>query len=342
MSLFRAAVLVELNKPLQIMNIKFPKLEFGQVLIKIGFSTICASQRFEVMGLRGVDKFLPHLLGHEAFGVVVDIGPGVTRLKEGEEVVLTWIKQSGVECNEINYVNDAGVTINSGRISTFSEYAVVSENRAFAAPRVAQQFALPLLGCAALTGAGIVAQTPCKSGRSLVIGAGGVGMFTIIKLLSEGVQEIHIIEKSEIQREFFKSLSSKIRCYANTDDPSFTSEIENYGLFHEVYEVSGDAGMLQKAVELTETPGNLTFASHPMYGKRISIDPHELIRGKEIKGSWGGGCSDETQRNEVVELFVKSLDLVCRQISEPFNLEDINLAFKNSFSGLSTRTLIKM
>lgn len=341
-SSFRAAVLVELNKPLQIMNIMFPKLEYGQVLVKIEFSTICASQRFEITGLRGVDKFLPHLLGHEGFGVVADVGPGVTRFDEGEEVILTWIKQSGLECNEIRYVNDAGLRINSGRISTFSEFAVVSENRLFAAPKVAKQFTLPLLGCAALTGAGIVAQTPCKSGRGLVIGAGGVGMFTILALLDEGVREIHVIERSKTRREFFESLSERLVCYASTSDTEFTSEIARGGQFREVYEVSGDVVLLQKSVELTETPGILTFASHPESGKRISLDPHELIRGKEIRGSWGGGCSNETLRHGVVELFVKSIDLVCEQISKPFPLEEINLAFEDSNSGLSARTLIKM
>lgn len=341
-SLFRAAVLVELNKPLRIMNILFPKLQYGQVLVKIKFSTVCASQRFEVTGLRGVDRFLPHLLGHEGFGVVADVGPGVTRFEEGDEVILTWIKQSGLECHEISYLNDAGIKINSGRISTFSEFAVVSENRLFAAPKVGKQFALPLLGCAALTGAGIVAQSPCNSGRGLVIGAGGVGMFTIIRLLSEGVQEIHVIERSKKRREFLKSLSEYIACYFSTSDPKFTSEVAKGGLFREVYEVSGDADLLQKAVELTDTPGILTFASHPENGKRVSIDPHELIRGKEIKGSWGGGCTDERLRHGVTELFVKSIDMVCKQISEPFRLEDINLAFDDSISGMNARTLIKM
>ncbi|MCB1304946.1 MAG: alcohol dehydrogenase catalytic domain-containing protein, partial [Leptospiraceae bacterium] len=75
----KAAVLEELNKPLQIRTLKLPELKDGQVLVKILYSGVCRSQLMEARGGRGDDPWLPHLLGHEASGVVADCGAGVTK-----------------------------------------------------------------------------------------------------------------------------------------------------------------------------------------------------------------------------------------------------------------------
>ena len=75
----RAAILWQLHKPLVIDEVEIPSLKRGQVLVKIFYSGVCRAQYNEMIGLKGPDKFLPHLLGHEASGFVVDIGAGVTQ-----------------------------------------------------------------------------------------------------------------------------------------------------------------------------------------------------------------------------------------------------------------------
>ena len=91
MSKIKAAVLFELNKPLEIRTLKRRPLESGQVFVKILYSGVCRSQLMEVSGLRGEDRWLPHLLGHEGSGVVEDVGPDVKKFKKGDEVILSWI-----------------------------------------------------------------------------------------------------------------------------------------------------------------------------------------------------------------------------------------------------------
>ena len=81
MSKIKAAVLFELNKPLAIRTLKRRPLESGQVFVKILYSGVCRSQLMEVRGFRGEDRWLPHLLGHEGSGIVIDIGPGVKNVK---------------------------------------------------------------------------------------------------------------------------------------------------------------------------------------------------------------------------------------------------------------------
>ena len=81
----KAAVLTAIGKPLELMDITLPEaLAVGQVLVKIHYSGICGSQLGEIEGVKGKDDYLPHLLGHEASGVVTETGPGVRSVKSGD------------------------------------------------------------------------------------------------------------------------------------------------------------------------------------------------------------------------------------------------------------------
>ena len=142
-----AAVLESYRRPLQLVELEIPKLQRGQVLVKIAYSAICRSQLMEIKGQRGQDRWLPHLLGHEASGIVVDTGPGVAKVKSDEEVVLTWIKSNGLEAAPPKYVH-RGKTINAGPITTFSTFTIVSENRLVAKPAELHMDSAVLFGCA--------------------------------------------------------------------------------------------------------------------------------------------------------------------------------------------------
>ena len=90
-----AAVLVKTGEPLKIMDLKIPELKTGQVLVKVAYSGVCHTQILEMDGKKGIDKFLPHTLGHEGSGIVIKIGVGVQKVKAGDHVVLSWIKGYG-------------------------------------------------------------------------------------------------------------------------------------------------------------------------------------------------------------------------------------------------------
>src|SRR5687768_18461473 len=123
----KAAVLTELRKPLVVAEVRLPdRLEAGQVLVRVKVSGICGSQLGEIDGAKGEDKFLPHLLGHEGSGVVMDTGPGVRHAKAGDKVVLHWRKGMGIE-SAVPAYSWAGKKVNAGWITTFNRHAVVSE-----------------------------------------------------------------------------------------------------------------------------------------------------------------------------------------------------------------------
>src|SRR5271165_813980 len=124
----KAAILESLGAPLVLDEVEIPALECGQVLVRIHSSGICGAQLGEIAGAKGADNFLPHLLGHEGGGVVLDIGPGVTHIRKGDHVVMHWRKGAGIHAQTPKYAwGDRSV--NSGWVTTFNECAIISENR---------------------------------------------------------------------------------------------------------------------------------------------------------------------------------------------------------------------
>ena len=125
----KAAILEQQNAPLVVDDIELPpSLDYGQVLVKIFYSGICGSQLNEIDGVKGPDKFLPHLLGHEGSGIVQNIGPGVSSVKVGDHVVLHWREGAGIKAATAKYRWKDRV-VNAGWVTTFSEFSVVSENQ---------------------------------------------------------------------------------------------------------------------------------------------------------------------------------------------------------------------
>lgn len=173
----KAAILETLNSPLVLDDIEIPDLECGQVLVQVHSSGICGAQLNEIAGVKGEDKFLPHLLGHEGGGVVIEVGPGVTQVQVGNHVVLHWRKGAGIHAKPAKYKWGDRV-VNSGWVTTFSEYTVVSENRVTPISRDIPFEIAALMGCAVTTALGLINNlAQLKIGQSIAIfGCGGVGL----------------------------------------------------------------------------------------------------------------------------------------------------------------------
>src|ERR1043166_8095038 len=173
-----AAILARSREPLVVDEIALPEaLEAGQVLVKILHTSICGAQINEIEAAKGPDKFLPHLLGHEASGRVIETGPGVTNVRAGDTVVLHWRPGLGIQCPTPAY-KWRGAKLNAGWVTTFNEYAVISENRMTPISPDYNLKLAPLLGCAVTTAAGVINNdAKVKIGESVVVfGVGGVGL----------------------------------------------------------------------------------------------------------------------------------------------------------------------
>ncbi len=180
----RAAILEKIGAPLTVADIDLPtEMKRGQVLVRVLCSGICGSQLQEIDGIKGDPMHLPHLLGHEGCGIVQGIDFDVSNVKVGDKVVMHWRKRDGIEAQPAIYFRGRE-PIKAGPITTFSEYAVVSENRLTAIPQDIPNDLAALLGCALSTAISIVEnEAKPKIGNVVsVIGCGGLGLCLIFAL----------------------------------------------------------------------------------------------------------------------------------------------------------------
>ena len=338
-------VLTKVKKPLKFFKLKIPTLSYGQVLVKVLYSGVCRSQLMERNGLRGKDKWLPHLLGHEGSGIVTKIGKGVKKVKLGDLVILTWIKAGGIDSNNPKYLTDKNKIINSGKITTFSNYSIVSENRIIKKPKVMPIKYAPLFGCAIPTGAGIVLNQvkPNKDNKVVVIGLGGIGLSSIMALKALGVKRVIAIDKNIKKLNLAKKIGANFilkSSHKNLKNKIFKLCGNNGADF--CIESAGHCSTIELGFSFIKNNGKLIFASHPTEGKKIKIKPHDLIMGKKIEGSWGGSSKPDKDIPKIFRLFLKNkikYHLIAEKIYKMVNL---NKALSDLEKGRVFRPIIKM
>ena len=340
----KAAILQEIGSQLVIKTIEIPQLIYGQVLVKVLFSGVCRSQLMEVQGSRGTDNWLPHLLGHEGSGIVLDVGEGVTKVKIGDEVILGWLKSSGLSAPGAKYLCGHQV-INSGQVTTFSNYTVVSENRLIIKPLGLPFDTAVLFGCALPTGAGMVLNEikPQSDQSVIVLGLGGVGMAALFALKATGVKLIIAIDISNQKLALAKKLGATHIFNATQD--GFHQAIMDItdGGAQLCIESGGQIETIEMGFSLIrKNGGSLLFASHPPEGEMIRLSPHELISGKKIVGSWGGATIPERDILIMYDLFKTANMDLSELLTKRYPLEQINEALNDLAAGKVFRPLIAM
>ncbi len=341
---FRAAVLEECGSPLTIRELYVPKLKTGQVLVRNRHSGVCRSQLMEVRGLRGIDRWLPHLLGHESVGTVVEIGPGVSKVIPGQDVIIGWIPSKGLSsANPIFMSGDC--QINAGSATTFSEMTVVSENRVYAKPEGISDKASVLFGCALLTGGGMVLNElpPRETDAVVIMGLGGVGLAALIGVIATRPAKVIAVDISAQKRALALELGADIAL--DSSDPDFLNHIRDLtkGGAEKCFECAGTTETIELAMDCIKlNGGEMLFASHPPDGDRIRIDPFDLIRGKRLRGSRGGNSHPDRDIPKLASLIHDvgtNLELL---VSEGYDLDSVNQALDDLETGKVLRPVISM
>ena len=340
-----AAVLYEINKPLCIEQIEIPRLKPGQVLVKLAFSGVCHSQLMEIHGRRGPDKFLPHLLGHEGSGIVMETGEEVGKVAVGDSVALTWIKSSGADSGGTQYSGNNGI-INAGGITTFSKHSVVSENRCVKIPSNFPLDIAALLGCAVLTGAGMVMNTMRPNDRNSIIiwGVGGIGLSAVMGAKLSNCKSIIAIDNQDFKLEMAQIFGATHIINAKSIDvQTRICEIVGKEGVDFAVESAGRTDTIEQAFRAVRKKGGLcVFASHPATDERICLDPYDLISGKQIKGSWGGESFPDRDIPRFVDYFTNGMMPLEKLATHRYKLDMINNALNDLESGEVGRPIIEM
>lgn len=341
---FRAAILTEQRQPLVLDDVQLPeRLDYGQVLVRVSCSGICGSQLGEIDGVKGPDRFLPHLLGHEGSGVVVETGPGVVRVKPGDSVVMHWRQAAGIESPTPKY-RWGDREVNAGWVTTFNELAIVSENRLTPIPDDFPKDIAALLGCAVVTGLGVISNdAELTLGESIVVlGAGGVGLNVI-----QGAQLVSadpIVAVDIVPAKLALAKRFGATHVINSHEEDVAAQVrELIGSADVVVETTGRTDLMELAYELTGPQGRCVFVGVPQEKRRPAFYSLPLHFGKKITGSHGGESQPDRDIPRYLKLIERGrLDLE-PLISDRFAFSQLNEAIDSLRSGqVAGRCVIEM
>lgn len=340
-----ATVLFELIQPLRLLTLTIPEMKPGQVLVDVAYSGICHSQLLEVRGKRGPDRFLPHTLGHEGSGTVLEVGQGVTKVKPGDRVVVSWIKGSGADVPSTVYESSEG-PINSGAISTFMRQTVTCENRVTPIPDAVPLREAALLGCAIPTGAGIVINTAgVRPGSSVaVFGIGGIGLSAVLAADLVHATIIIAVDVFDHKLEQARLVGATHLINARQQDPLATilNITRGRGVDYAI-EAAGQCEAMEAAFQAVRDNGGVcVLAGNLPHGARISLNPFDLIKGKRILGTWGGETQPDRDIPLYVDLYLSGRLKLNALITHEYPLVDINEAFDDLEQGRVGRALVDM
>lgn len=330
-----AAVLRNIGGPLVIEELEVPRLEKGQVLVKVLYSGLCRSNINEINGRKGAE-FIPHLTGHEASAMVVEVGDGVTKVKKDEYVVCSWIKGSGIAAKGVKYKSDSGL-VNAGACSTFSEYAVVSENKLVKISEDVHTDCAALLGCAVPTGAGIIDNFGIKQGKTLaVFGVGGIGASALMRAAALGVK-CFAFDVLDWKLDWVKK-----ELGVTAFDVSRIDNFNGQGVFDFAIECSGNKSAMEMVFESLNSNGTAIIAGNLKPGEHISVDPFELVKGKKLLGTWGGECFLDTDIPFYADEYLKGNLPIEKLITKVYPFNKINDGIRDLENGKLIRGIVKI
>lgn len=287
----RAAILVEQRQPLVLDEIELPQLGFGQVLVQILATRICGSQIGEIDGVKGPDRWLPHLLGHEAAATVLEVGPEVRHTQPGDRVVCHWRPGRGIEARGPVY-DWNGRRVNAGCITTFQQFAILSENRLTVVPTETDPEVCCLLADTLTTGFGVINHDAAvRIGEAVVvIGCGGIGLGTVLGAHLAGAHPVIAVDLRD--HKLTKAREFGATHTINSSHQNFPDAVRQ--ILHGqppdvVVDGTGLPSVLAQAFALAGPKGRCIGVGVMPHDRQLSLNTLPLHHGKRLTGSEGGG-----------------------------------------------------
>jgi S-(hydroxymethyl)glutathione dehydrogenase / alcohol dehydrogenase len=356
----RAAVCRAFGKPLEIEDIELAPPGPGEVRVKVAACAICHSDIFYMDGAWGGE--LPAVYGHEAAGVVEEVGAGVAHLKAGDHAVVTLIRSCGrcVSCAEGAQVfceavfpldrkspltgQDGGAIVHGLRTGAFAEHVVVDASQAVAIDKDVPLDSASLIACGVLTGAGAVINTAgVKAGASvIVIGCGGVGLNSVQGAKLAGCAEIIAVDLSDAKLEAARQFGATHGVNPQREDlAARVSEITKGRKADYVFVTVGAKAAFEQAFGLMRRGGATIIVGMPAAGVMTSFDPGYLAAdGQRILGSKMGSARVQIDVPKLIDLYRQKRLKLDELISGRYRLEEINAAVESVRRGEALRNVI--
>lgn len=363
----RAAVAWQAGQPLTIEEVDLMAPKAGEVLVEIKATGICHTDYYTLSGADPEGLF-PAILGHEGAGIVVDTGPDVKSLRQGDHVIPLYtpecreckfcLSRKTNLCQAIRSTQGRGLmpdatsrfSLNGKPIlhymgtSTFSNYVVVPEIALAKIRKDAPFDKVCYIGCGVTTGIGAVVFTAkVEAGANIaVFGLGGIGLNVIQGAKMVGADKIIGIDinpaRENMAREF--GMTHFLNPNETENIVDAIVQLTGGGVDYS-FECIGNTQVMRQALECTHKGwGRSIIIGVAEAGAEISTRPFQLVTGRKWEGSAFGGARGRTDVPKIVDWYMESKIKIDPLITHTLKLEDINEGFQLMKAGKSIRSVV--
>ena len=350
----KAAVLEEFGRPLDVQELDLDEPKSGEVLVRLTACGVCHTDLYTASGA-DPSGYAPTVLGHEGAGIVERLGPDVTSVAPGDQVVTLFSPQCRecIHCQSdrtnlclaIRDMQGQGLlpdgTTRLGRqdepirhfmgTSTFAEYTVMPEIAlAKVNPEAPPEHAC-LFACGLSTGLGAAMNTAkVEAGSTCVVfGAGMVGLGAVAGCRLQGAERIVCVDLSEERLELARGHGATETLVGGPDTVERIVEMTGGFGADYTFEATGNVAVMRQAVESARMGWGLcTVAGVAGKGEVLEVVPRYLITGRRVAGSSFGGVKGRDQVPQYVERALAGEIDVAAFVSHRITLDDVNRGFE--------------
>ncbi len=360
----KAAVCYEFGQPLVVEEIELEAPQRGEVRVRIAATAICHSDIHLLKGDWG--RTTPVVAGHEAAGVVAEVGEGVTLVRPGDRVVASLLRSCGrcyfctsgsphlcegeyALATEHRLRTLLGDPIHQGiYTAAFAEQIVVDQSQLVPIPTEVPLNSAALLGCGVITGFGAVvntARTPPHS-SVVVIGVGGVGLNAVQGAVQSGAHPIIAIDlvDSKLAAALRFGATHTLNAASTTVADAVRDLTSGRGADFAFVTV-GSAAAFEQGLSLTRRDGTLVVVGIPPSDATTVLPVATFVLStmggpKRILGSFMGSTRLSVDVPKLVELYLQGGLKLDELITARYPLEEINEAIEAVERGEALRNVI--
>jgi alcohol dehydrogenase len=370
----KAAVLYEMGAPrpyaeslpLAIDEMTLAGPEQGEVLVEVVGAGLCHSDLSVLDGSR--PRVLPMVMGHEASGIVRDVGPTVTEFAPDDHVVFSFVpvcgrcvycaSGRGALCELGARANLAGTLLSGSRrftdsraqachhhlgVSAFSQFTVAAQESLVKIDDSVSLEKAALFGCAVMTGVGAVVNTArVEAGTSVAVyGMGGVGLSAVMGARAAGAYPIVAVDRLDEKLTLARSVGATHTINAAQDDPvEAVREVTGGGADY-VFESVGSEAVLIQAYQSTGRGGTTITIGLPHPDKMFSVPATSIVaEERTIKGSYMGSSVPRRDIPRYIEMYQAGILPVDKLHTHTLRLDEINAGFDRLARAQAVRQVI--
>ena len=353
----RAAVLYEYNTPLVVEEVEVDGPREGEVLVKLAASGVCYSNYHTIKGHTPSYK-CPIVLGDEGAGTVVEIGPGVTTVKPGDPLILSWVPY----CSNCYYCNRGMLNLcekassrspfskdgqrlnNYSHVSSFAEYTVVPEAGAIPIGPDVPLDKAALIGCAVPTGWGAVVNTAgVEPGASVaIIGLGGIGLSAVMGAVAVNAGKIIGVDIKDSKLEMSKGFG--VTHTINSTQGNLVQQLkdltEGRGVDY-AFDTIGIPEVTANAFAAIRPGGTVVTVGINADWAEVTLSFPLIYSERKLLGCAYGSIKPPVDIPRLVDLYMTGKLDLDRLVTKRFPLEEINEAFDTMLTGEVARSIIE-